>query len=461
MSDGMTKENRRPRIGLISPYTGGNLGDAAIIESARANLVKVLPEVELVLIALNCERISELHGLESFPLTAIKRSFYFNPTPKGSGENQTEGESTGDDTSSPTRTLRAAAKKAAGFVPLVLPLARGVRDTARSLSIEIKHLRETGRLLQGLDALIVAGGGQFDDEFGGPWGHPYAMFKWVRQARRKDVPVYFLGVGVCEVRHALTRWFLRRSLHGPTRVSLRDAGSLEILHKVGVKRVLPPCPDLAFGLYRNGGSREVTLPTDTAAHIGLSPIPFGRPGSWPTENKPLFDHYWAEFTRLTQELLQSGHTVTLFATDDPDHILAKKIHKELITAGIDQNRFNLLPRLTFSELLDALRSFHVVVAGRLHGVILSHISGVPVLAISYHRKVRAHMEDMAQEKYCLEFEEFSAARSRAHLNEMLEQRPAVTTELAQFCTERRMRLQKEFSLVGEELQAGRNRKRKN
>ena len=31
--------------------------------------------------------------------------------------------------------------------------------------------------------LVVAGGGQLDEEWGGSWGHPYALMKWAVLAR--------------------------------------------------------------------------------------------------------------------------------------------------------------------------------------------------------------------------------------------------------------------------------------
>jgi polysaccharide pyruvyl transferase WcaK-like protein len=43
-----------------------------------------------------------------------------------------------------------------------------------------------------------------------------------------------------------------------------------------------------------------------------------------------------------------------------------------------------------------------VVASRLHGIILTHLLGKPALAISYDRKVRAHAEDMGQERFCVD-----------------------------------------------------------
>jgi polysaccharide pyruvyl transferase WcaK-like protein len=47
------------------------------------------------------------------------------------------------------------------------------------------------------------------------------------------------------------------------------------------------------------------------------------------------------------------------------------------------------------------------VASRLHGVILSHVTCAPVLAISYDRKVNAYMESMKQSDRIISIESIS------------------------------------------------------
>ncbi|MGH9908324.1 MAG: polysaccharide pyruvyl transferase family protein, partial [Pyrinomonadaceae bacterium] len=65
----------------------------------------------------------------------------------------------------------------------------------------------------------------------------------------------------------------------------------------------------------------------------------------------------------------------------------------------------LLQPLTFTleDLTEQLIEFDYVVASRLHGILLSHVFGKPVLAISYDRKVDTHMAEMRMTDYCLDF----------------------------------------------------------
>ena len=64
------------RIGLISPYTGGNSGNAAIISAIIANIHKRVAGVEILGITLNPPETRRRHGIEAFPLAGVSRPFY-------------------------------------------------------------------------------------------------------------------------------------------------------------------------------------------------------------------------------------------------------------------------------------------------------------------------------------------------------------------------------------------------
>ncbi len=53
---------------LLTPYTGGNLGDAAIQEAVIANIRKRIPDAQIVLVTLSPEDTTRLHGMRSFPI---------------------------------------------------------------------------------------------------------------------------------------------------------------------------------------------------------------------------------------------------------------------------------------------------------------------------------------------------------------------------------------------------------
>jgi len=445
---------KKVRIGLVSPYSGSNMGDAAIIEAARELVSRSIPGVEFLAIVIDVERVSRLHGMQAFPLTSVPRPFYFSPSQPLTTRKEQAGPEWAITKPRHLHTwARSLLKKVARPVPYALPIARSLRSIFRTAALDLGHLREARRMVTGLDALVVTGGGQFDDEYGGPWGHPYALLKLVSLARWARVPVYLVGVGVCEIRYCLTGLFLRLTLSQARRISLRDGGSLDLLRTQRISRELSLCPDLAFGLWTSNGNsprQEGSLPEGTST-IGLSPIVFDRPGGWPTEDAALFQRYWAEFENLSALLLADGYRLQLFVTDDADFPLARDLHERLLAAGTDREKIRLLPVSTLPELLTCLETCDAVIASRLHGALLSHVRGVPVLAISYHRKVRAHMVDMEQGQFCLDFETFTAGEARGVLRTLFAHREDIVRTLSRVGLERRLAVEHEVGVMAGEV----------
>src|ERR1017187_2682653 len=74
--DVITPSRRSRRIGLLSPYSGGNSGNAAILSAMIANIGRRIGDTEIVGITLNPGFTRRRHGIEAFPLAAISRPYY-------------------------------------------------------------------------------------------------------------------------------------------------------------------------------------------------------------------------------------------------------------------------------------------------------------------------------------------------------------------------------------------------
>jgi polysaccharide pyruvyl transferase WcaK-like protein len=60
------------------------------------------------------------------------------------------------------------------------------------------------------------------------------------------------------------------------------------------------------------------------------------------------------------------------------------------------------------ELMTLLSRTDINIASRFHGVLLSHVAGKPVVALSYHMKIDALMEEMGHARYCLDIRSFTS-----------------------------------------------------
>jgi len=67
----------------------------------------------------------------------------------------------------------------------------------------------------------------------------------------------------------------------------------------------------------------------------------------------------------------------------------------------------LPPVETVDDFLYQVSLSEFLIAGRLHGVLLSHLVAPPAIAFPYDRKVRAHMQAMGQTDDCLNIDDFN------------------------------------------------------
>lgn len=385
-------------VGLLDSYTGGNFGDGAVQDALIANLLQRSPGCSISLITLSPARTTAIHGLPSHPLTTavfLSHTRTLKDVHRNAETKQTQ--------AGPVRSRHIHKSLLRFRKPW--RIAKAPFIFIRRVSAELRHILYCRRLLRSLRLLIVSGGGQLDDYWGGPMGHPYVLLKWAVLARLTGVPIAFLSVGVDRLEHRTSRFFIRIALKLAAYRSYRDAGSKALLADMPFTAADPVTPDLAFsfapGLSVQG---PTAIGQGAPLRIGVSPMAYMLKGHWPRENAAIFEPYYESLVALISELMRLGHEVTLFATADADNVvtlmLFEKIRESLT---VDQSsKIKRIQAGTLRDLLPEMVSLDFVVASRLHGVILPHVCCLPVLAISYDRKVTSHMHTVGQDRNCVD-----------------------------------------------------------
>ncbi len=384
------------RVGLISPCSG-NLGNAAILSSMIAKLRSRIPDVEIVGITLSPEDTCRRHGIAGFPITGATHGMYFLAASASShGERR------------PKARLAVSFKEGLRGIPWL----RGAVRKVRTAWLELEHIVRSGRLVKTLDRVIVTGGGALDDFWGGPWGHPWTLFKFAFLSRVFHVPLLFVSVGKCSLDHWLSRRFVSGALHMAQYRSYRDHESLADVRAMFPRLSGRMWPDLAYGyclpdqpLQRKRASHDNPLV------LAVSPIAFCDPRVWPVKDFRRYSRYVNQLSQFLVRVIRDEHRLILFATDGPDSDTINDLMGILTAEDVDAERVEILsgpPVQTTENLLHNICDADVVIASRLHGVILSHMIAVPVVAISYDRKVDVHMKEIGQSEYCLNIDEFTA-----------------------------------------------------
>lgn len=353
------------RVGLFGPYVSRNLGDTATQLAVIQNLRQRRPDLQILGIAPEPDDTLRSLGIAAFPLSGY-------------------GPIAGD--LAPYEDLPSAAQSDVWrrpYSPVVL--------------------RRIARFVRTLDLLIISGGGQLDDFWGGAWAHPWSMLVWTAMARRYGIPVVYLAVGLDGLEAALSRRFSLLALNMATRRLFRDTRSLEELQAQGLVKPSSVCPDLAFSL--NVETQALDLRQSFAV---ISPI---SRKTWSHQETDIHGRYMAALADVGRELAGRGCALKIVCSQtvmdlDDAHALAKRLQDDGVAGVVVHDA----PRV--ADFVESVRGADLVVASRLHAVILSLVAECPVLAVAHLDKVRAVMDDIGHASYCLPLQQIESGPLR-------------------------------------------------
>src|SRR5262249_17786360 len=160
----------------------------------------------------------------------------------------------------------------------------------------------------------------------------------------------------------------------------------------------PIVPDLAYGLPLAGTPGSLR----PRRRIGVAPMCYADPRVWPKPDAARYAHHLASMAAIAARAVRDGHEVAMFGTDRPD--AAPVAECPAIAAGQltgdERARLQIAPVDSVAALMALLATFEAVVAARFHGVLLAHVVGCPVLAVSHERKVATLMSQLGHDAYC-------------------------------------------------------------
>lgn len=399
-------------VAILGPFGFGNLGDAAIQDAVLAHLRRRLPAAKVVGISMNPADTQHRHGIEAFAYHTLAFRALHEPS--------------GTPRSEPAVIGR-------GLVARIQAGLQWRLERWRARVAEARHILYVLRVARQLDVLLISGGGQLDDFWGGPRQHPYTLFKWSCAARLCGVKLMFLSVGVGSVFDARSRRLLRWSLGLAAYRSYRDEGSLLLVRErigfAGPDRVVP---DMAFGLPVADPPACVDRPPG-GRRVAIGPIPYCRPDIWPERDQRRHDDYVDRLSCFCAALLRRGDEVSFVVGEvDHDPVVIEAVVRRLEAAEPARMTQVRVPRIaTVAELLAELRRADIVVSSRFHGVLLSLLLRRPVLALSYERKVRQLMADVGLSQCVLDIEQSTVDQMTAMFDEMQASRDELEARMAE------------------------------
>jgi polysaccharide pyruvyl transferase WcaK-like protein len=117
------------------------------------------------------------------------------------------------------------------------------------------------------------------------------------------------------------------------------------------------------------------------------------PSCWPDKNRPAYERYMTELSKFTINLVSSGHRVVVFPSAyEQDGPTVERLYTEVRDCIGDRTDDCL--RFTspgsVDDVIATIAGCELVVASRLHAVLLACLLARPTLALSYDPKVDLH-----------------------------------------------------------------------
>jgi polysaccharide pyruvyl transferase WcaK-like protein len=293
-------------------------------------------------------------------------------------------------------------------------LARAIKSRLKGPRNEFRHWTGGRKFLRSHDLLVICGGGQLDDEWGGPWGHPYALFKWTLLAKLTGVPCVMTSLGAGKISSPASRFFLSRALRLSSVRSYREANTRSIaagLFSHAANDVV--IPDLAFSL----PSEEIPQPTSRRQSaqdrrvVAISPIVFAKPGLWPSADRDLYHRYLDQLAQAISQLLARNYSLVFVCSARGDNTVIPELLSRFDTAAKNalQQQASFPEISNWKELLATLQAADFLIASRLHSTIFGFLAQKPLVALSFDPKVNWVMQDLGQTGSVLQIASFTAS----------------------------------------------------
>jgi polysaccharide pyruvyl transferase WcaK-like protein len=412
-------------VGLMGPFGYGNLGDAATQDAMIQHLRRRIPSVDLRGFSLDPADTKKRHGIESFPISR---------------------QSSRPDDASPDGRYAAVA---AWIGRRSFSGARSLQRVLLRLPIEGKLIASARKSLSGVKLLIISGGGQIEDYWGGggPWSYPYTLLKWCIIAKLIGAKIAVVSVGAGPINSGLSARFLRWALKLSDYRSFRDTFSQSLVRSIGLTRDDGVFPDLAFSLEQ---PQECVSPLETAGRrrIAIGPIGFMKPGFWPREKEELYEDYAKKLVMFIRFLLDRGDTVVFVPGEAHyDRLIIDDIVKRLDLTALEAERVEQPAIETVTDLLAQLSKVNLVVASRFHNLVMAHMLGKPTIALSYQEKIDCLMQAAELPEYCFHLSDFDVQTLKERIALLEAEAEAIRAKLLLQCEHNRSKLLSQYDQV--------------
>jgi polysaccharide pyruvyl transferase WcaK-like protein len=347
--------------------------------------------------------------------------------------------------------LRAALKRLPVVRPAVLALRGLTKFVLSTVLGELTFAWRTYRFLRCVDVVLIAGSGQFNDEWFGPWAFPYTLARWAALARLAGARLAIVSVGAGPIHAPLSATFFKICLGLAEYRSFRDEFSRALMQRFGYRGECHVYPDLAHGLGRPNLERPARNPKERL-RVGINAMPVKDERYWHSVDPVVTARYREALKKVAHTLLAEGCDVFFFPTQPKDMEVINDIVAALESDGVGRPRSDLIHSVdTVAGALQFMTSLDVVIATRFHGAVLPVALCTPTVAIVYNPKTHEAMRQMEAAEWTVDFESVDPATVLAKVRALLADPAGERKKLARLGLKQRQALDEQYDRLIHQL----------
>lgn len=282
-------------------------------------------------------------------------------------------------------------------------------------------------------ALIFAGGSVIKELNAAYGGQPYATLKIIdtitRAAKALGKPIIFANIGIGPLETDEGQRLGRQILERANLVGVRDIESVRYAQALGLKEKVLHVPDAAFSLDRSYFIDEAPtrVSQESVRQIAINVTRnISQPSNW--------GYFFGELAESIIKLAAMYPDAKLVGVAMQEHEsandyeLLSELNAKLQDAGVHIQ----IPRLrTITEVAQIINESDLLIAEKLHAIILSAILHKPFVGLEYDVKVKGVCKDLGMDKYsvdiCSKFPHDAIFKAAV---DVLKKRQSIKEELA-------------------------------
>ncbi|WP_303903728.1 polysaccharide pyruvyl transferase family protein [Thiohalomonas denitrificans] len=278
---------------------------------------------------------------------------------------------------------------------------------------------ELRKLVEGLDLLVVGGGGLLFD------AEARTFLREAALAEELSVPVMVYAIGAGPLRDVAVQAAVREVLDRAEVITVREGAARQVLEEIGVRHEILVTADPAMLLKPEPLPRQ-TLVTETLDRDGpVVGMSVREPGAAaPDVNQ---DVYHQLLANAADYIVDRFGARVVFIPMERGVLDMQHSHAVISKMLCPQKAAVLKGEYTSGQLMTLIGRFDFVVGMRLHFLILAALNRVPFVALPYASKVGGFLEQIGAEMPPID--KVNAGRLLAHIDRSWDRRRSLANRI--------------------------------